>query len=126
REAQRLTRWQFGRTVGLYTPLYLSNICKADCVYCGYAVRSGNRERRVKLTEDQIRHECRLLRDRGFRHILLLTGETRSATPFEYIARGVEIAREYFPSVSVEVYSLEQDEYAALCERGLEGGRSEE
>lgn len=121
REAQRLTRWQFGRTVGLYTPLYLSNICKADCVYCGYAVRSGNRERRVKLTEDQIRHECRLLRDRGFRHILLLTGETRSATPFEYIARGVEIAREYFPSVSVEVYSLEQDEYAALCERGLEG-----
>src|SRR5258705_8933938 len=43
-EAHRLTRWHFGRTIGLYTPLYLSNVCGADCVYCGYAVRSGNKE----------------------------------------------------------------------------------
>jgi 2-iminoacetate synthase len=50
-EAHRLTRWHFGRTIGLYVPLYLSNGCGADCTYCGYAVRSENRERRVTLTE---------------------------------------------------------------------------
>lgn len=121
REAQRLTRWHFGRTIGLYTPLYLSNVCGADCVYCGYAVRSGNRERRVNLTEPQIHAECRALADRGFQNLLLLTGEARKAAPLEYIARGVEIAREYFPSVSVEVYSLEEDEYRRLCDLGLEG-----
>ena len=53
-EAQRLTRWHFGRTVGLYVPIYLSNVCGADCTYCGYAVRSENTERRVTLTDDQI------------------------------------------------------------------------
>jgi 2-iminoacetate synthase len=121
REAQRLTRWHFGRTMTMYTPLYLSNICRADCVYCGYAIRSGNKERRVALTEAQIHTECRALAERGFQNILLLTGETRSATPFEYIAMGVSIAREYFPSVSIEVYTLEEDEYARLCEIGLEG-----
>ncbi|MDX9972672.1 MAG: 2-iminoacetate synthase ThiH [FCB group bacterium] len=121
REARRLTRWHFGRTMTLYTPLYLSNICKADCVYCGYAVRSGNRERRISLTEEQTHAECKALAERGFTNLLLLTGETRTATPFEYIKQGVAIARQYFPSVSVEVYTLEENEYAELCDVGLEG-----
>jgi len=38
-EARRLTRWHFGRTIGMYAPIYISNVCGADCVYCGYAVR---------------------------------------------------------------------------------------
>lgn len=121
REAQRLTRWHFGRTIGLYVPLYLSNVCGADCTYCGYAVRSGNKERRVTLTEDQIHHECQILAAQGFQHILLLTGEAPRVVPVEYILRGVEIARQYFSSVSVEVYSMEEDDYRQLCDAGLEG-----
>lgn len=121
REAHRLTRWHFGRTVGLYTPLYLSNVCGADCVYCGYAVRSGNREKRVTLKEDQIRRECETLANRGFQNILLLTGEAPRVVPVRYIADAVAIAREYFSSVSVEVYSMKVEEYQSLVERGLEG-----
>lgn len=121
REANRLTRWHFGRTMGLYVPIYLSNICGADCTYCGYAVRSGNRQKRLKLTMDQLRSECEALAKEGFHDLLLLTGEARSATPVSYIAEGVRIAREYFPSVSVEIYSLEQDEYAQLVDLGLDG-----
>jgi 2-iminoacetate synthase len=121
REAQRLTRWHFGRTIGLYVPLYLSNVCGADCTYCGYAVRSGNREKRITLTEEEIHQECRALADEGFQSVLLLTGEARRAVPVDYIARGVAIAREHFPSVAVEVYSLDGQDYEQLCELGLEG-----
>ena len=121
REAQRLTRWHFGRAVSLYAPLYLSNVCGADCTYCGYAVRSGNRERRVTLTPEQIHAECAALAKRGFQHVLLLTGEARRAVPVRYIADAVAIAREYFPSVSVEIYSLDTADYETLCARGLEG-----
>ncbi|MBI5093360.1 MAG: 2-iminoacetate synthase ThiH [Candidatus Hydrogenedentes bacterium] len=120
-EAHRLTRWHFGRTIGLYTPIYLSNVCGADCVYCGYAVRSGNREKRVTLNESQIRSECETLARRGFQNILLLTGEAPRVVPVQYIADAVAIAREYFASVSVEVYSMQREEYARLVERGLEG-----
>lgn len=121
REAQRLTRWHFGRTIGLYTPLYLSNVCGADCTYCGYAVRSGNREKHVTLNEAQIRRECETLAAWGFQKILLLTGEAPRVVPVRYLADAVAIAREYFPSVSVEVYSLDLDGYRQLVERGLEG-----
>lgn len=120
-EAHRLTRWHFGRTIGLYVPIYLSNVCGADCTYCGYAVRSGNKERRVTLTEVEIARECEALAAQGFRNVLLLTGEAPRAVTVDYIARGVEIAREYFPSVAIEVYSLDEDDYARLVGIGLEG-----
>ena len=120
-EARRLTRWHFGRTIGMYAPIYISNVCGADCVYCGYAVRSGNRERRLNLSAAEIRTECAALAVEGYRNVLLLTGEARRAAPVSYIAEAVAIAREFFPSVSVEVYSLDEDEYRLLCQRGLEG-----
>lgn len=120
-EARRLTRWHFGRTVGMYVPLYLSNVCGADCTYCGYAVRSDNREKRRTLTDAEIHQECETLAGMGFQNVLLLTGEARRAVPVDYIACGVEIAREYFPSVSIEVYSLDEADYARLCAAGLEG-----
>jgi 2-iminoacetate synthase len=120
-EAQRLTRWHFGRTIGLYVPIYLSNVCGADCTYCGYAVRSGNKEKRVTLDEAAIHRECEALSSLGYQNVLLLTGEAPHAVPVEYIARGVTIAREYFPSVAIEVYSLDQPDYKLLCNSGLEG-----
>jgi len=121
REAQRLTRWHFGRTVALYAPLYLSNVCGADCLYCGFATRSGQRQKRVTLDSDAIHRECEDLARRGFATVLLLTGEAPRATPIDYVAQAVAIARTYFSSVSVEMYAMETHEYAHLCELGLEG-----
>ena len=121
REAHGLTRRHFGRTMGLYVPLYLSNVCGADCTYCGYAVHSGNGQRRVTLDGEAIHAECRCLAAYGFKHILLLTGEAPRAVPVDYIAEGVRIAREYFPSVSVEIYSLDTEDYGRLRDLGLEG-----
>ena len=120
-QAHRLTRWHFGRTIGLYAPIYISNICGADCTYCGYAVRSGNRERRRTLTDAELRVECEALASRGFQSVLLLTGEAPRAVSPAQIAHAVSIAYEYFPSVSVEVYAVDQDEYAMFVEHGLDG-----
>ncbi len=53
--------------------------------------------------------------------MLLLTGEAPRAVPVDYIAKGVEIAREYFASVSIEIYSLDEADYERLCNLGLEG-----
>ena len=121
REAQRLTRRQFGRTISLYAPIYISNVCGADCTYCGYAVRSGNREKRVTLSADQLRRECAALADHGFQSVLLLTGEARYAVSPEDIAEAVAIAREFFPSVSIEVYSMDSADYERLSAIGLDG-----
>lgn len=121
REAQRLTRWHFGRTIGLYVPIYLSNVCAADCLYCGFAAHSGSNLKRTTLTPEEIRRECETLAAHGFQSVLLLTGEAPRVTPIEYLAEAVAIARAYFASVSVEVYALETEEYAVLHRNGLEG-----
>lgn len=121
REAQRLTRWHFGRTIGMYVPLYISNVCGADCTYCGYAVRSGNKEKRRTLTHDEIRAECQTLAAQGFQSVLLLTGEARRAVPPSYIGEAVSIAHEHFASVAVEVFTLDQSDYEDYVRRGLDG-----
>ncbi len=119
--ANRLTRSHFGRTIGLYAPIYLSNVCNSDCVYCGYAVQSGEEGERRTLVESEIRAECEALAGYGFQSVLLLTGDAPRVVPIEYLARSVEIAREYFVSVSVEVYSLTEQEYEELVRVGLDG-----
>ena len=121
REAQRLTRWHFGRTISLYAPLYISNLCAADCVYCGFSYKSGVREKRLTLKPDQIRKECESLAAYGFQNVLLLTGEAPKVIGVDDIANAVAIAREYFHSVSVEVYSMDESGYATLVQSGLEG-----
>jgi 2-iminoacetate synthase len=121
REAQRLTRRHFGRTIGLYVPIYLSNVCGADCTYCGYSVRSGNKEKRRTLGDAEIHAECESLAAQGFQSVLLLTGEARRAVPPTYIANSVSIAREYFPSVAIEVYALDRPDYDEMVRRGLDG-----
>lgn len=118
---QRLTRHHFGRTISLYAPIYISNICGADCAYCGYAVHSGNREKRTTLTEVQLRQECEALRVFGYLSVLLLTGESPQAVSPGQIADAVAIAHEYFPSVAVEVYSVTEAEYREMVWRGLDG-----
>jgi len=38
RDAERLTRQNFGRTMRLFAPLYLSNECVNICKYCGLSM----------------------------------------------------------------------------------------
>ena len=121
REAQRLTRWHFGRTISLYAPIYISNLCAADCVYCGFSVRSPIRDKRVTLKPAEIENECRHLAAHGFQNILMLTGEAPRAVPVSEIAEAVRIARKHFHGVSVEIYALDEEGYVELVEAGLEG-----
>jgi 2-iminoacetate synthase len=119
--AKRLTRRYFGRVISLYAPIYLSNVCASDCIYCGYAVRSTSPGKRRTLKAAEIRAECASLTAYGFQNVLLLTGDAPLIVPVRYIAEAVTIAREYFPSVSVEVYALDQADYEQLVAQGLEG-----
>jgi len=120
-EANRLTRRHFGRTVGLYAPLYLSNVCTGSCSYCWFSATAGGRLRRVTLGEEEIRTECRALAERGLRQVLLVSGEAPAVVDLAYLERAVTLARSFFPSVSVEVQALGEEQYARLCAAGIEG-----
>ncbi|MGY8686856.1 MAG: radical SAM protein, partial [Verrucomicrobiales bacterium] len=73
KEAQVKTRRNFGKTMRLFAPLYLSNECVNNCTYCGFS--RDNPILRVTLDIPQIVAEAQHLAELGFRHILLVAGE---------------------------------------------------
>lgn len=118
-EANRITMKFFGKTILLFTPLYLSNVCDNGCLYCGF--NRNNNVRRGILTLEEVESEAKAIRKSGIRHIIILTGESRKATPPEYIADCAKILRKYVDSISIEVYSLTEEEYKMLFCAGVDG-----
>ena len=94
REAQRITEQNFGRTISLYAPIYLSNYCSSHCTYCGF--HSQNKIERVKLTIEETRREMQTVHSTGIRNILLLTGESYKFTPVAYLKDAAIAARDFF------------------------------
>jgi len=119
RQSSGITRQYFGRTITLYTPLYLSNYCSSYCTYCGF--NNHNRIDRMKLTTRQIHLEMRQVAQTGIENILLLTGESSKATPLSYLKEAVGIAKHYFTGISLEIHPLETEDYRELYRHGVDG-----
>src|SRR5204862_5977503 len=71
--SRALTLQNFGRTMRLFAPLYLSNECINNCRYCGFS--RDNPILRVTLSVEEVLAEAHFLRDSGFRQLLLVAGE---------------------------------------------------
>lgn len=119
RKAHQLTVQYFGRTIQLFIPLYISNYCSNECLYCGFNRR--NRIERQKLSLTQIEAEARSIAATGMQHLLLLTGEAREVTPLAYLEDAVGLLKTYFASVAIEMFPMEEDEYGRLKAAGVDG-----
>ena len=104
-EAEKLTRQNFGRTMRLFAPLYLSNECVNICKYCGFS--RDNPILRVTLSVDQVEAEARHLWAQGFRNVLLVAGEHPKFVSSDYLAQCVERLAKFIPAISLEVGPME-------------------
>lgn len=74
----------FGKRVVLFAPLYLTNECVNNCLYCGF--RKDNLEsNRIALTIDEAVKEARNLEEKGFKRLLLVAGESQKSSSAEKI-----------------------------------------
>lgn len=119
KRAGELTLNNFGRVIYLYAPLYLSNYCENECTYCGF--KNSNNIARKKLSMSELEDEAKLIISTGMRHILVLSGESRKETPLSYIKESIGVLKNYFSSISIEVYPLLNEEYAGLISDGVDG-----
>ncbi|MCK5912679.1 MAG: radical SAM protein, partial [Desulfuromusa sp.] len=117
--ANRITRQRFGRTILLYAPLYLSNECFNGCKYCGFS--ADNHFPRKTLALEEIEREAKYLRQQGFRHMLLLTGEAPKVAGIDYLEKAVKIIKNYCGSVSIEVFPMDTDGYQRMVSAGVDG-----
>ena len=117
-EARTLTLQNFGRTMRLFAPLYLSNECINNCRYCGFS--RDNPILRVTLSLDQVIAEARHLAAEGFRQILLVAGEHPKFVSGSYLSDCVRALAPDFSSIAIEVGPMETAEYVPVLEAGAE------
>lgn len=117
--SHQLTVRRFGRIIQMYAPIYVSSECVNTCVYCGFNRR--NEIRRATLTVEEVLEEGNILRESGFSHVLLLTGESPEHVSVHDLARISEKLRHWFASISVEVYPMDTLSYRTLIESGVDG-----
>ncbi|MGH9115696.1 MAG: 2-iminoacetate synthase ThiH [Acidimicrobiales bacterium] len=118
-KANRVTRARFGATVRLFSPLYLSNECVSTCTYCGFS--AGNDIRRRTLSVAEVEAEAAELHRRGFRHVLLVSGEHARIVSRDYIEACVAAVAPSFAQVGVEVQVWDTATYRRLAAAGCDG-----
>ena len=114
-----LTLQNFGRTMRLFAPLYLSNECVNNCRYCGFS--RDNPILRVTLGIDEVIAEAEHLARQGFRQILLVTGEHPRFAGRDYLAECVHALAPCFSSISIEVGPMKVEDYTPVVKAGAEG-----
>jgi 2-iminoacetate synthase len=118
RRSRALTLQNFGRTMRLFAPLYLSNECINNCRYCGFS--RDNPILRVTLTVDEVAAEAEHLVERGFRQVLLVAGEHPKFVSNDYLAECVRVLAPNLPSIAIEVGPMAEEEYRPVVNAGAE------
>lgn len=104
----------YGKRLVFFAPLYISNYCSNNCLYCGF--RKDNREMsRRELTIEEIKEETRLILEQGHKRILLLSGEREDG--FERIIQAIKAIYSVKDSkgnsirrVNLEIAPLEEEQ----------------
>ncbi len=117
--SDNLTRQNFGRTMRMFAPVYLSNECVNNCKYCGFS--RDNAILRVTLTTSEVRTEVSHLAALGFRSILLVAGEHPKFVSNGYLEECIQLTSTEVPSVALEVGPMETSDYHSMVNAGAEG-----
>ena len=81
----------YGNRLVLFAPLYISNYCSNNCLYCGF--RQDNHElNRVALDMEQIAREVRMLEREGHKRLLMLCGEHPTRSSLDYFIEAIHTA----------------------------------
>lgn len=116
RLSKELTLKRFGKTIQMYIPVYLSNLCQNHCVYCGF--NHNVNFHRVVLSNEEILQEIKAVRSLGYEHVLLVAGEHKNIG-IDYYENVFDLIRPSVSHISIEVQPLEEDEYKKLIRKGL-------
>lgn len=110
----------YGKRVVLFAPLYTSNECTNNCLYCGF--RRDNKElHRKTLTIDEIVTEAKALEAQGHKRILLICGEHPAKTGVKHLTDAMDAVYKAgdIRRINVEAAPMKIEDYRQLKEHGI-------
>ena len=79
----------YGNRLVLFAPLYITNACVNNCLYCAF--RRDNKElKRKTLTLDEIKEETEFLFRQGHKRVLLVAGEHPKKSELKFIGEAID------------------------------------
>ncbi len=122
--ARKVKEEIYGSRVVMFAPLYISNLCANECLYCAFRARNKEIKRRA-LTQEEIREEVGLLIDQGHKRVLLVAGESYPREGFDYVLKSIESVyavkrpKGEIRRVNVNVAPLTVEEFKRLKATGI-------
>ncbi|MDR1535685.1 MAG: [FeFe] hydrogenase H-cluster radical SAM maturase HydG [Planctomycetota bacterium] len=123
--ANRVKNSIYGRRIVLFAPLYISNLCSNECLYCAFRARNLEVGRRA-LGLEEIARETKILIEGGHKRLLLVAGESYPAQRgFQYILDAIRTVYEVksgpgeIRRVNVNIAPLSLEEFRRLRDSGI-------
>ena len=126
--AARIKRKVYDNRIVTFAPLYLSNVCVNNCLYCGLRCENSAITRRI-LSQEEIRREVEVLAGRiGHKRLIVVYGE-HPKSAIDYMAESIRtiydvkvkarIGYGQIRRINVNAPPLPVDELRVLHEVGL-------
>ncbi|MGX4599563.1 [FeFe] hydrogenase H-cluster radical SAM maturase HydG [Faecalimicrobium sp. JNUCC 81] len=113
----------YGKRIVVFAPLYVSDHCVNNCVYCGY--KRDNSFNRRRLTMKEVEEEVRILEKMGHKRLALELGEDPVNAPIEYVLECLDTIYKTqnengeIRRVNVNIAATTTQNYKLLQEKGI-------
>ena len=112
----------YGKRVVMFSPLYISNECVNNCLYCGFRADNKSLHRKT-LTDDEIIDEAKAITAQGHKRILLIGGEHPTKGNADVIAHAMKLIYGHpdidCRRINVEAAPMAVDDYKKLKDAGI-------
>jgi 2-iminoacetate synthase len=114
----------YGKRLVIFAPLYISNLCANECLYCAF--RATNKDIvRNSLSQEHIARETEVLINQGHKRILMVAGESYPNKGFQYVLDSIKtiysVKSEHgeIRRVNVNIAPLSTEEFGKLKAAGI-------
>ena len=113
----------YGKRVVVFAPLYVSDYCVNNCVYCGY--KRDNKFNRRRLTMDEVAQEVKILEQMCHKRLALELGEDPVNAPIDYVLECLDTIYKTqnnngeIRRVNVNIAATTVENYKLLKEKGI-------
>ncbi len=114
----------YGNRLVIFAPLYISNLCNNECLYCAFRVANSKLVRRA-LDQEEIKKETEALIAQGHKRILMVAGESYGKEGLSYVLNSidtiykVQTTKGNIRRINVNVAPLSLDEFKELATKKI-------
>ncbi|KAB3533530.1 [FeFe] hydrogenase H-cluster radical SAM maturase HydG [Alkaliphilus serpentinus] len=110
----------YGKRIVVFAPLYTSNHCINNCLYCGFRVDNKHLHRKT-LNIDEVVEEAKTIEEQGHKRILMVCGEDPRYTTITHIVESLKAVYDHtdIRRINVNAAPMSVEDFRTLKGAGI-------